>query len=85
MNIDIDEELKNINFDFHKKYNKIYLTDYQYNILKQYGFNVYKFRDLKELILAVDNYLNEIELPDSDLEGVLDELAEFDYYNNTNK
>lgn len=85
MNIDIDEELKNITFDFHKKYNKIYLTDYQYNILKQYGFNVYKFRDLKELILAVDNYLNETELPDSDLEGVLDELAEFDYYNNTNK
>ena len=53
--------------------------------MKQYNFNVYKFRDLKELILAVDNYLNETELPDSDLEGVLDELAEFDYYNNTNK
>lgn len=79
-----DKVLESINFQFHKSYNKIYLTDYQKEILDSYGFNVLKYRDVKELIFDLNAYLNSGE-ENQELESILFEIAEFDYYNNTIK
>ena len=63
--------------------NGIYLSDIQINILKQYGFSYEKYPNVKSLIFDIEEYLNENY--EEDLESVINALAEFDYYHNTNK
>lgn len=81
---DMDKLLENIDFQFHKKYNNIYLTEYQKAILDSYGFDVLKYRDIKQLIFDLDAYLSG-GCENQELESILFEIAEFDYYNNTTK
>ena len=80
---DIEKLLSEMNIEMHNVYNGLYLTDKQASTLKQYGFDYNKYNSLKSLILDLDNYLNENEC--EELEEILDEISEFDYYHNTNK
>lgn len=80
----IKEIASNIKFDFHHNYNGMFLTDNQVSILRLYGFDINKYSDTKQLIFELNSYLNESEeIPE--LEEILYEIAEFDYYNNTTK
>ena len=63
--------------------NGIYLSDPQIEILKQYGFNYETYPNAKSLIFDIEEYLNENY--EEELETVVESLAEFNYYNNTNK
>lgn len=80
----IDELVSDIDKDMHIIYNGIYLTKRQIDILEENGFSYQKYHNIKELILDLDEYLNTA--PDNqELESILDELSEFDYYHNVNK
>ena len=63
--------------------NGIYLSVPQIEILKQYGFEYEKYPNAKSLIFDIEEYLNENY--EEELETVVESLAEFNYYNNTNK
>lgn len=63
--------------------NGIYLSDFQIEVLKQYGFSYQKYPDAKSLIFDIEEYLNENY--EEDLENVVVSLSEFNYYHNTNK
>ena len=62
---------------------KIYLSDYQIEVLNRFGIDFNKYNDLKEIIFEVESILNEEN--DPELEKISSELSEFNYYNNTNK
>ena len=79
----IDNSDTLISRDMHKNYNGIYLTDFQVSTLQKYGFSINKYRDIKMLMYDLENELTFSENPE--LESILDELSEFDYYHNTNK
>lgn len=69
-----------------KRNNGIFLTDTQVNILNQYGINYENYTSLSELIFDLEQYLNnEYSSDNNDLEIVSQELAEMNYYQNTNK
>lgn len=66
--------------------NDIYLSQVQVDILKQYGFSYQKYSNVKSLILDIEDYLNYHYDEDlEELENVVSDLVEFDYYYNTNK
>lgn len=68
---------------FHKKIGKLYLSQAEMDILDMYEIDYKKYNDIKLLMYEIENVLEE---EDSDeLEWVLNELAEFNYYNNTKK
>lgn len=70
---------------FIKKYNNIYITEEQVEILKKYGIIVDNYINMNELIYDIEEYLNESEGVFDDLEWVSQTLSEYNYYNNTNK
>ena len=80
----IDELVSNIDNDMHTVHNGIYLTKRQIDILEENGFSYQKYHNIKELILDLDEYLNS-NPENLELENILDELSEFDYYHNVNK
>lgn len=80
----VDDLIKNIYFDMHTSYNGIYLTDSQINILMNNGFDYKQYHNIKDLIFDLDEYLNS-NPENIELENILDELSEFDYYHNVNK
>lgn len=63
--------------------NGIYLSDFQIETLKQYGFSYEKYPNVKSLIFDIEEYLNENY--EEDLESIVSSLSEFNYYHNTNK
>lgn len=77
------EELNKVSRDMHKNYNGIYLTDNQVNILKNNGFNINKYNSIKELMFDLEDALTEDD--NEELDIILNEIAEFNYYHNTNK
>ena len=79
----IDELVSSLEIEMHNNYNGLYLTETQAKKLMDYGFDYNKYSNLKSLIFDLDNYLEEIEC--EELEDILYELSEFDYYHNTNK
>lgn len=68
---------------FHKKVGNLYLSDAQMSILDTYNIDYIKYNDIKLLMYEIEEFLEENE--SDELEWVLNELAEFNYYNNTNK
>ena len=80
----IEEDLHS---NFHNKYgNNIYLTDKEKMVLERYEFNINNYADIKELIFDVSSYIDDnLDQELDDLEDVLDNLTEFNYYHNTNK
>lgn len=81
---DVDELINNTNNDMHTIYHGIYLNNKQIDILKSNGFDYKKYNNIKELIFDIDEYLYN-DPDNTELEDVLYELSEFDYYHNTNK
>ena len=70
---------------FLKKYNNIYITGEQIQILKKYNIDINKFKNVNELIFEIESYLNNSWYALADLESVSAALSEYNYYNNTNK
>ena len=65
-------------------FNDIYLNEKQIDILNKYQINYKKYKQLSELIFDIEQYLYSNNNLD-DLEWVSENLAEFNYYHNTNK
>lgn len=81
---DIEKLIKETKIEMHKSYNDIYLTSYEYDVLKRNGFNIEKYSNLRDLIFDIESQLNDGEC-DVDLEKVAADLSEFNYYHNTYK
>lgn len=82
---DLDKVFDNIDFEgnMHKKINNVYLSNNQISILDRYEIDYKNCLDVKELMYKIEMVLDECE--DEDLENALNEIAEFNYYHNTNK
>lgn len=80
-----DKDLIPKECNFLKKYNNIYLSEEQKNILDKYHIDVNKYFNINELIFDIEEYLNNSYDEFNDLEWVSQTLAEYNYYNNTNK
>ena len=82
---------KEINIDdlisekyMHKEIKKgLFLSDYQIEVLMKYNIDPYKCGSISELIYLIDEVLDEEEADDLDI--IQREIAEFNYYSNTNK
>ena len=86
-NYDIEELVKDIDIDkviMKRRSNGLLLSDEHLEILKKYHFNYLKYNTLSSLIYDIEYYLNEFS-DASDLEWLSLNLAEIDYYKNTNK
>ena len=81
---DVDSLVKENIIDNYIMYNGMYLSYNQISVLNSNGLDYKKYKNIKELMFDIDEYLyNE---PDNiELEKVLEELSEYDYYHNTNK
>lgn len=60
--------------------NNIYLTSEQIEILEDNQIPYLKCRDIHELIFLLDQYNDSVEI-----EEIIQEIAEFNYYHNTKK
>ena len=67
----------------HKKIGNLYLSEAEMEILDIFNIDYKKYNDIKSLIYEIEEVLEENE--SEELEWVLNELSEFNYYNNTNK
>ena len=67
--------------------NDIMLSDEQIEILKNHNINYEKYTNLSSLIFAIEEYINEVGnyMDISDIDELSKQLAEQNYYNNTNK
>ena len=70
---------------FLKKYNNIYISSKQVDILKRYDIDINKYNSVKELIYDIEEILNNSYDDTEDLEWVSETLSEYNYYNNVNK
>lgn len=84
VDLNVDDLVKDVKFSMRKNYHGILLTDNQVSILKMYGFDIGKYSNIKELMFDLGEYLNDNSDVD-ELEVIYEELAEFNYYNYTNK
>lgn len=85
MNYDYDEIIKDIDFEknMHQKVNNLLLTNEQIEILDKYNIEYKKCTSMNELLYYIDEYLNDEE--NDELERISLEIAETNYYMNTNK
>lgn len=67
--------------------NGIMLSDEQIEILKIHNINYENYSELNSLIFAIEEYINEVGnyMDITDIDEVSKQLAEQNYYNNTNK
>jgi len=70
---------------FLKKYNNIYISEEQKNILDKYNINVNNYSSINELIYDIEECLNDSFEALEDLEWVSQTISEYNYYNNVNK
>ena len=80
-----DEEVVATENKFLQKYNNIYISIGQKEILDKYGFDINKYSSVNELLFDLEEYLNDSYTELEDLEWVSQTVAEYNYYNNTNK
>ena len=70
--------------DFLKNYgNNILLNTKEYNILKKYNIDPNKYNNTKSLIFDIEKILEDENI--EELDQVLMDISERDYYSNTNK
>ncbi|MBO5182873.1 MAG: hypothetical protein J6B64_00510 [Bacilli bacterium] len=85
---EIDKYIQStINDNKFNKINNIYLSNRQVRILNKYNIGYQNVIDIRQLIFKVEEFINENYLCQDmeDLENLSQELAEFNYYYNTNK
>lgn len=85
-NSKIESLLNDINIDQYKTQkinNYITLTNYQIEVLKRFDIDPSLYTKLKDIIYVAEEIYEETL--DEDLNIVLDELSERNYYENTNK
>ena len=70
---------------FLKKYNNIYISEEQKTILDKYDIDINKYSNISSLIYDLEDILNNSIQELDDLEWVSQTIAEYNYYNNTNK
>ena len=70
--------------NFLKRVNDIFISQKQIDILEKYGIDINKYKNVNELIYQIEIILNNSDQLD-DLEWVEENLAEYNYYANTNK
>ena len=69
----------------HKEVKKgIFLSDYQIEVLSRYDINIDEVSSINEIILLASDIL-ELDSDADDLDQVINEISEFNYYSNTNK
>lgn len=85
MEYNIDEIINEIDFEknMHKNINNMLLTENQIEILNRYNIEYNKCNSMSELLYYIDECLDEIDA--EDLGKVSLEIAETNYYMNTNK
>lgn len=84
--IPIDDLLADINWEnntFQKVNSELILTNYQVAVLKKNKIPFESATSLNNLIYLINDSLGEIE--DEELELILNEITERNYYENTNK
>lgn len=82
----LNELLNNIDFESNKLVkinNKLYLTNYQIEILNKYNIDYKSLGNLSSIIYVAEEILEEDDY--EDLDEIIRELAERNYYENTNK
>ena len=82
----LNELLNNIDFESNKLVkinNKLYLTNYQIEILNKYNIDYENLGSLSSIIYVAEEILEEDDY--EDLDEIIRELAERNYYENTNK
>lgn len=86
MEYDIDKLVSEMDFEknMHKLINKILLTSNQIEILDKYNIKYKDCSTLSELLFNIDEYLEEQD-DNTELEKIAEEIAETNYYMNTNK
>lgn len=80
-----EEEVVGSEKSFIKKYNNIYISEEQINVLRNYDINIENYINLNELMYDIEDCLNNCYEEMEDLEWVSQTLSEYNYYNNTNK
>ncbi len=83
--VDINSLVTDVEKDFLKNYNGILLNQKHIDILTRYGIDYKKYTDVHDLIFEIEDYLNDSYEELDDLEWVEEDLAERNYYQNTNK
>ena len=70
-----------------KRKNGLLLSDNQIEVLKRHNINYEKYNNLSSLIFAIEDYILEVEnyMDITDIDEISKQLAEQNYYNNTNK
>ena len=82
----VKELVKDVDFEYYMKKNVgngIYLSDEEVSILNMYNIDYKNVKDINELIYKIDEYLEEEDI--EELEWLASNLAETNYYQNTNK
>lgn len=82
----LNDLLNNIDFESNrlvKINNKLYLTNYQIEILNKYNIDYKGLGNLSSIIYVAEEILEEDDY--EDLDEIIKELAERNYYENTNK
>ena len=80
-----ENEILKTEKNFLKKYNNIYISEEQKEILDRYDIDVNKYLSISELIYDIEECLNNSITELDDLEWVSQTISEYNYYNNTNK
>ena len=70
--------------NMHQKINNMYLSNNQISVLNRYEIDYKSCMDIKELMYKIEIAIDEYE-DSEELEQALEEIAEFNYYHNTNK
>lgn len=82
----INELINDIDFESNKLVkitDKLYLTNYQIEILTKYNINYKELGSLSSIIFMAEEILEEDDY--EDLDEITKELSERNYYENTNK
>ena len=82
----LNDLLNNIDFESNrlvKINNKLYLTNYQIESLNKYNIDYKSLGNLSSIIYVAEEILEEDDY--EDLDEIIRELAERNYYENTNK
>lgn len=82
----LNDLLNNIDFESNrlvKINNKLYLTNYQIEILNKYNIDYKSLGNLSSIIYVAEEILEKDDY--EDLDEIIKELAERNYYENTNK